>query len=270
MLQPANFKPKTSNQIIRAFSLLSICAITSLSASTALADRFLGVYVGASSWQQNYDGYIRDLDSNIGGNIDLEDDLGFDDDNGTVLYAALEHPIFFLPSIMLKQTDIEISATNDLTRPIEIDDQPFPVTTGIRSEADFSHTDITLYYQILDNIVSLDLGLTGRIFDGFVEIESIANGANGRENFNAVIPLIYLKARVDLPFTGGFASFSGNALGDGDNTFADYQATIGWEGKIGLGIEGGYRSLNLELDDLDDIDADLAIDGAFAGVFYHF
>ena len=256
--------------IARTLTRLSVASIFALTASTASADRILGIYVGANSWQQAYDGYIQDLDASNPVNVDFEDDLGFDDDNGAVLYVALEHPIPFLPSIQLKHTNIEIEETNTLSRLIDIGGQPFIVNTQVNSEADFSHTDITLYYQILDNIVSLDLGLTGRIFDGFVEVDETSGAASGREDFDAVVPLVYVKARVDLPFTGGFASVSGNIIGANGSMFADYEATVGWEGKFGLGIEGGYRILDLELDDIDGVDAELTIDGAFAGIFYHF
>lgn len=258
------------NAIARTLSTLSVVSIAALTASTASADRILGVYVGASSWQQAYDGYIQDLDAGTPINVDFEDDLGFDDDNGSVFYVALEHPIPFLPSIQLKQTNIEISETNNLTRDINIGGGEFMLADEVSSEADFSHTDITLYYQILDNIVSLDLGLTGRIFDGFVEVDDTSGAASGREDFDAVVPLVYVKARVDLPFTGGFASVSGNIIGANGSMFADYEATVGWEGKFGLGIEGGYRILDLELDDIDGVDAELTIDGGFAGIFYHF
>jgi hypothetical protein len=51
--------------------------------------------------------------------------------------------------------------------------------------------------------------------------------------------------------------------------FVDFQATIGYESSLGAGVELGFRSLDLELDDIDDVAIDLTIEGAFIGVFYH-
>ena len=75
---------------------------------------------------------------------------------------------------------------------------------------------------------------------------------------------------MDLPLTGLYAGAHINALGDGDNSLIDYQLTVGWESEIRLGVEAGYKSLSLDLDDVDDTQADVDIDGAFAGLFFHF
>ena len=262
--------PNLIYKISKTSTLLSISALLTLGANQANADRILGVFVGGHSWQQEFDGFVRELDAVTPTDVDFQDDLGLDDDSDNVFYVALEHPVPFLPNIQLKQSNIQITGSNTLTRTIDIGGETFSATTDVSSEADLSHDDLTLYYQILDNYVSLDLGITARFFDGFVEVDETSGTTSGREEFDAVIPLIYLKARFNLPFTGGYVSVSGNVLGDGDNNFFDYQGIVGWESGFGLGVEAGYRILDLELDDIDDIDAELTVDGAFAGLFFHF
>lgn len=248
----------------------ALLASGTLLASNLYADSLLGIYAGAGIWQQNYDGSVRDLDSLglVGTEIDFENDLGLDDEDGNVFYIALEHGVPGLPNIKLQHTELEIDANNTLSMPIEFGDQSFSIADDIATEADLTHTDLTLYYQLLDNWVSLDLGLTVRFFDGFVDISS--STASAREEFEAPVPLLYLATRFDLPLSGLYAGVSINALGDGDNNLVDYQAALGYESDFGLGIEGGYRGLNLDLDDVDDIEVDLTIDGAFFSLFYHF
>jgi len=251
------------------FLLTVACLLSSVNAS---ADSLLGLYVGAHSWQQNYDGHIRDLDASnplFNAEIDFNRDLGLDDETGNVVYIAFEHGIPVLPNIKLQHTELEIEATNVPSSPIEYGGKTF--STSINSESDLSHTDITFYYQVLDNWVSLDLGFTVRLFDGFVSVEDSASPSTfAKEEFDAAIPLLYIAAKFDLPFSGLYAGVSANGLGYDGNNFIDYQATLGYESSLGLGLEVGFRSMSLELDDIDDIEADLTIDGGFIGVFYHF
>ena len=76
-----------------------------------------------------------------------------------------------------------------------------------------------------------------------------------------------------LPFchrcTGLYVGGDFNGLVVSNDKLIDAKVNIGWESSFGLGIEAGYRSYTLEYDDSDDF-ADLTIDGAYAGVFYHF
>lgn len=236
----------------------------------ALADSLAGIYLGAYSWQQNYSGYVEDLDASNPdiASLDFENDLGLDDDNGNSLYAAFEHGLPILPNIKVQHTTVEISGDNALTRSIEFDDQIFLVNESISTESDLTHSDITLYYQLLDNSVSLDLGLTARWFDGFISVDNAS--VQAQQDFDIIIPLVYVAARIELPLTGLFASASVNGLSDGDSSLVDYTLSLGFESSLGVGVEAGYRNMDLSLDDVEDIDAELTVDGGYLGLFYHF
>lgn len=231
------------------------------------ADQLLGVYAGAYQWNQNYDGHVEDVDAND--RIDVKDDLDLDDEDGNVIYVALEHGIPGLPNLRLQQTELEIDGEGEFSVSVDFGDGEFVADVDIISELDLSHTDATFYWQVLDNWVSLDLGITARWFDGEIQIEQPGSGERAEEDLEAVVPLFYAAARVDLPLSGLYAGFSGNFLGDGDNSFIDYQAVLGYETDYRFGIEAGYRSLELDLDDVDDIEADISVDGAFIGLFVH-
>lgn len=250
---------------------LAIASLFVSCSQFSYADQFLGIFVGANVWNQNYDGFVQDLnDDPILSNVDVENDLGLDDDNGNVLYVALEHPVLFLPNIRLQSTELVTESSSLLQRTIEFNGQTFTGALPVNSEIDLSHTDATFYYQVLDNWISIDLGLTARFFDGSVIIEEIGSNNRAEEEIEGVVPLLYGAARVDLPLSGLYASLQVHALGDGDNNLIDYQAALGYESGFGLGIEAGFRSMDLELDDIDDVKAELTVDGAFAGLFFHF
>jgi outer membrane protein len=153
-----------------------------------------------------------------------------------------------------------------LTRDIDFDGSVFRVSDDVSAEADLTHTDATFYYEVLDNWVSLDLGFSVRLFDGFVEIQSAAESA--REDLDEPIPMLYAKFRFDLPLTGLSVDAEANGIGYSGNTLIDASLRLAYESGIGLGVEAGYRSMRLELD--EDIEGDIDLSGLFAGINFHF
>lgn len=243
-----------------------VASLFAFASTTTTANPVFDFHAGAQHWNQNYEGFVRDLDTTTGNTrVDLQSDLGFDDESGNVIYVAFEHSIPFLPNLKLQQTELE---TNGNSQGIDFDFDNQNFSTSIISEIDLSHTDATFYWELLDNYISIDLGLTARWFDGDVKIRDTGSNSSANEKLDAVIPLLYTEVRVDLPLNGLYASVSGNFLGAGDNSFLDYQATVGYESDFRFGVEAGFRSLDLDLDDVDDVEADITVDGAFIGLFF--
>ena len=228
------------------------------------ADTVLGLYLGAYSWQSSFSG---DLGTDGDSDIDSEKDLGFDSSEAnTVFYAALEHPIPVLPNIRLQKTALEVDGSSDSVT-FTFDGANF--SSAVSTDVDFSHTDLTLYYEILDNWVSLDVGITARKFDGSILITD--NATTSREvSLDATIPLGYLKAQFDLPFTGLSVGVDGNFIGYSGNSISDVNAMLNYEMSFGLGLALGYRSMSLELDDVDDLNTKLTFDGYYGAITYHF
>lgn len=86
--------------------------------------------------------------------------------------------------------------------------------------------------------------------------------------------MLYASTQVSIPGTGLSVFAEGNFLSIDDHTLLDYQAGIAYalidNMLIDVTLQAGYRMVDLELDDLDDVYADLQFDGAFAGVEVHF
>jgi outer membrane protein len=246
--------------------LLLASAITACTLSAAHADTVFGIYAGAYNWKADYSGDINDTDADQ--NIDLEDDLGFSDESNTVFYIAVEHPVPILPNVRIQHTALDSSADGRLTRDFTFDDVDFSVGQDVATKIDFTHTDLTLYYEVLDNWVNLDLGLTVRKFDG--EIEIVGAGETAQVDIDATLPMLYVAAQFDLPLTGLSAGLSGNAIGYSGNTLLDLNGYLQYEFAFGLGLRGGYRTFSLKLDDVNDIDSDLTLDGYYAALTFHF
>ena len=149
-----------------------------------------------------------------------------------------------------------------MTKPYTFDGKVYTVGEEVQSTTDLSHIDGTFYYEILDNWVNLDVGLTARMFDGEVSIKG-ASG-EGAIEIDAPIPMAYVNARFELPLTGLYASALGNVIAYGDNKVTDMTLALGYELGI-LGLELGYRNFDVQLED-DNEEANVTVDGYFLGL----
>lgn len=246
---------------------LTILGLSAI-APVATADTILGIYAGAGVWKTDFSGEIGDTGQL---SADLED-LGLSDEQNTFYYVALEHPIPVIPNVRLQVNDINLSEESTLTQSFVLDGTTYNVSEDVVSDFDLSHTDATLYYEVLDNWITIDLGLTIRQFDGSLEIRSTSSGSV-TQTIDETIPMAYLKGQVELPFTGFYVTATGNYISYDGNTLQELQAGVGYLSDgwvLDMGFELGIRNMNLELDDVSDIDANIDLTGTYASFNIHF
>ncbi len=242
------------------------CAVVlAMLVSPAYADSVFGVYAGAGSWQQEYSG---DVTSGVS-NIDVEDDLALEEENNNMFYVALEHGVPALPNLRFQHVDISTSGDSVLTRSVDFNGSIFNLADSIVTDMNLTQTDLVIYYQLLDNVVSLDLGIAARWVDGYVEVASTAEAS--RAEFKGVLPMLYANARVDLPFGGFWIGAQAQGLGYDGNSLIDATAQVGWESKWGIGAEAGWRMFRMELEDYDEITAaQFNVSGPYMALNFHF
>jgi outer membrane protein len=227
-----------------------------LAAPVAQAD-VLGLGAQVGYWDSELSG---DVATN-GGLVDVKDELNLDGESSNQLSLYLEHPIPLLPNVRLAYVNIDQSARGSLNSSFD----NVPAGT-VRSELELEQLDLTLYYEVLDNWVNLDLGLTVRDFAGELLVQG--NSQSSRTTVDAVVPMGYLAARFDLPFSGASVGVEGNAIAySGDslrdfNVYGQYQLSL-------LQLRAGYRQIAVDYEDGDDR-FDVKIDGPFvsAGVVF--
>lgn len=216
--------------------------------------------VGIGSWEPGLEG---DIASEGGDNFDTEDELGFDDTSGMTLEAAFEHPVPLLPNIKLRRAGVDDSANGTVSTDRTFSNVDFIASEEVRSEYELTMTDATLYWSPLDNWISLDFGITARHADLEVQIDRRDGSESAKEDGSAIIPMGYLAARADLPLTGVYAAGQLDAVSAGDNSIQDYSVGLGWEASQLFGIEVGYRELSLDVEDADDVEADIDLGGPY-------
>jgi len=237
--------------------------------SSAFADT-LGLRAGAGIWDHDPSGYIRYQSTNSSNNADLKDDLNLESDQESYFYALFEHPVPLIPNVKVMRTGLTSSGSGTINSSFTYGGEDYNATEQIDSELVLDHTDVTVYWQLLDNIVSFDFGLTAKMVDAEATLRQTTGGGNTVTNtFDGTVPMGYLAVGA-TPWPDVELRLEGSALSVGDNSLTDYTAKVTYTTDYLLGIEAGYRSLELELDDLDDVYSNMKFEGPFAGLYLHF
>lgn len=238
--------------------------LTALMATSAQADTLLGLYLGGSIWNAETTG-------SFGEQGNSESTFDFEDEKNSSFFAALEHPIPLIPNLKLASTDLTTNGNGNVTFDFGGESFNGDVTTDI----DLSYVDYTLYYEIFDNdLLSIDVGITGRDFDGEIIVTENSSSDTGSLEVSGVVPMLYVSTVIGLPFTGFDVFAEGNLLSFDDHTLYDYQAGISYAVldniAVDFNINLGYRATKLELSDLDDLNTNLDFKGFFLGAVVHF
>jgi outer membrane protein len=239
---------------IKKTGIATIAASLLLTASFTYADT-IGAIAGASYWASKKSGQLQ----SGGSAVDLDNDLNFSNQQLPVLFVSLEHPIPVIPNIRLQFLNMQQTKTGTMNTSFKSINFNGPVTTNM----DMSQFDLTLYYEILDNWVSLDVGLNAKYFQGDIEITDKNNASNHtRTRLKTAIPMLYASAAGDLPFTG--LSLIGEASAVSYSSNKVYDANIKFREQIAVvAFELGYRKEKIKLDNVHDINVDVDISGPF-------
>lgn len=150
-------------------------------------------------------------------------------------YLAFEHPVPFLPNAKLRYTKFD-------------------------QNSDAKALDAIGYFEILDNIVSVDVGLG-------------AKRVNASNSDATTMPAVYASAGGKLPFTGLSAKaevFVGKGM---DSDFSDVNAEIKYNFienlAIDLGMKAGYRVMTVNVDD-SGTKSNFKVQGPYLGLEAHF
>ena len=253
-------------QMKSPLNILAIAALALQFSIPAHAD-FVGLNIGAAYWAPSLSGSFN---SGAEASIDLSDDLDLDDPSQSSLVLSLEHPVPFLPNIRYQNIDLDSDGRSTLSNSITFEGQTYTATDTVRTTFDLSHDDIVLYYEILDNWVNLDVGLDLKRFDGEVSMVGDINTNTSSIKVDETLPLLYLSARFDLPFSGFYVGADISSFSIDDSSADELTVKLGYESGSGLGIEGGLKTFSLDLDDADDLDTDIEYDGAYVNGYFHF
>ncbi|PKH85863.1 MULTISPECIES: TIGR04219 family outer membrane beta-barrel protein [Colwellia] len=243
-------------------------SLAALMCGTAQADTLLGLYIGGQIWSNEASG-------SFGEGADNQSVFEFDDENQGSFYVAFEHPIPLIPNIKIASTALDTVGGTTLNDSFKFDGITYNTNSTLDTTLDASFVDYTLYYEVFDNdLLTFDFGLTARDLDATIQVIEPATQLQSDLDVSGIIPMFYLSTIVGLPFTGLNVFAEANFISYDDQTVYDAQIGVSYAILDNLAVDFdvtlGYRTVKMELDDLDDFYSDLTYDGFFAGAVVHF
>ncbi len=223
---------------------------------SALFVSFIGVSVASAATILGFGAEADYYSPTVSGNFSYTGngtttDTHFSDDTQSSyqLSAYLEHPLPMLPNLRIDYTPEttfngadSIIGTNNVS---------------------FKQLDGTLYYELLDNVVDLDVGVTFKAIDG--KIEGSAN-----QDFNVLIPMLYLSTGIKIPVLPIHVVGDVKYVGYNGDSVIDARVKAMWDIFAGLQAQAGLRYESMKIDNRENINANVTFKGPFIGLGYAF
>lgn len=236
-----------------------LCLLVLSTPLAANAD-FLSISAGGGGWNAAPSGSIKK--TNDPAPVDLNNNLFWDTETQGYAFITLEHFVPILPNARLMLTQIDQSGSGITS--FDFDGQTF--SGNVSNKFSIDTLDLLLYYEVLDNVVSLDLGLNIRN----LKIDyTINNGSSTTDSMDETVPMLYVLVGgspwPDLIISGelSYVAYSGSSI-------SDFTAKVAYTTNFFVGFEAGYRQQKYEFDDVSSTDAKLDFDGVFAGAYLKF
>ena len=236
-----------------------LCILTVTAPLTAHADT-LSISVGGGAWKTSPTGDFKKTTDPVP--VDVKNNLFWGDETQGYLFATLEHPVPIIPNVRLMLTKIDQSGNGNTS--FEFDGQTY--SGNVSNDFSIEALDLLLYYEVMDNVVSLDLGLNIRN----LKVDyTINNGTTTTDSMDETVPMLYVLVGgspiPDLIISGelSYIAYSGSSI-------SDFTAKVAYTTSFFVGFEAGYRKQKYEFDDVSETDANLDFDGIFAGAYLKF
>jgi outer membrane protein len=124
----------------------------------------------------------------------------------------------------------------------------------------------TISYPWHNDGVSLGLGVNLRFIEGDIRSNVDSNSLN----INTALPMVYATAQFDLPYGGLKASLVGSHMDYDQWRAYDYRAKLVYSFDSGIGLQGGWKYQQLNLDAGQDVKGRFENKGPFVDFFWRF
>ena len=241
-----------------------IIVLLSLFSTLSMADTVLGGEINLGFYTHSPKGTLEYQ----GNSIDIIDTLNWETSSDIVASLYFEHPIPMLPNLKLGYSSLDNEGKERLSQEISFAGQHFSANTEVTSGLALKITDTTLYYELADNWISIDFGLTAKYLDGSAYVESSVT--KERKSFTAIIPLVYSKLRFEIPTTDIAFQMEGNYVAYENTIVYDIEAGIRYTVMLGAGVEIGYKQIKLKIDDIKGFNMDSDFSGLYGKLVWDF
>ncbi len=238
--------------------------------TTALA---WGVEIAGGAWYQSPSGNMSfDKTTNVD-DLDLEDDLNYDDKWQPSGRLKIDMPLLF-PNIYIMATPLKRDESGSKDVSFKFGGETFSGGVDFDSKLKMNHLDVALFYGLpfiktatLD-VLNIDLGLNFRLMDVKAEIEQKDFGLKESESYFLPLPMIYAAMQI-VPVEWLGLEFEGRGVAYSSNHYVSLIGRLKVKPFGPFFVAGGYRYDNVKID-YQDIDIDTEFEGPFAEVGFDF
>jgi outer membrane protein len=244
-----------------------LCLVALSTPLTVHADT-LSIAVGGGVWNAAPSGTFQKIKDAAAGDpaVDVQNDLFWDTESQGYFFATLEHPIPIIPNVKLMASKIDQSGSGNTS--FTFDGETY--NGDVSNDFSIETLDLIAYYEILDNVVSIDIGLNIRNLKvDYNIIDTTGNIPPNTDSMNETIPMLYALVGIS-PITDLIISGELSYIAYSGSTISDFTAKVAYTTSFFVGFEAGYRKQKYEFDDVSGTDANLDFDGVFAGAYLKF
>jgi outer membrane protein len=253
-----------SKEEVMRKSVLLISLIFMLSIPTI--SYAFGIEIAGGAWYQSPQGNLSYDKISSDDNLDLEDDLNYDDKWQPLGRVKIDMPLL-IPNIYLMYTPMKWDEKGQKDVNFNFGGETFNANVDFDSKLKMNHLDVALYYGIplietatLD-ILNIDLGLNARLFDFEAEIKQDATDLKESESYLVPIPMLYAGMQIK-PFDLIALEFEGRGIGYRSDYYYSLIGRFKMKPFGPVFAAAGYRFDKLDIDYQD-----VEVDGKFHGPF---
>ncbi len=194
-------------------------------------------------------------------------------DTSAYVWLLIKHPLPIIPNLRLEYADIKDSGDVKGT----FKDFSVPVGQVTTSSLELTQFDVIPYYNLLDNTfwTTLDVGIDLKVQESKLDVAPVTGFFAGyHDTKTVVIPMVYARARVQLPLNLGvegdvkYITYSGSTVYDA-RAKVDY--TFDFVPVVQPAIEVGYRVQKFDVTSDDDkTKLNMEFKGFYAGLMLRF
>ena len=238
-----------------------LLCLFAISTPFAVNADFLSISAGGGVWNAAPSGSFKKTTDPA--DVNINDNLFWDTEAQGYAFITLEHFVPIVPNARLMLTKIDQSGSGNTN--FEFDGQNY--SGNVSNDFSIEALDLLLYYEVLDNVVSMDLGLNIRNLK--VDYTITSTGNTTTDSLDETVPMLYVLVGgspwPDLILSGelSYIAYSGSSI-------SDFIAKVAYTTNFFVGFEAGYRKQKYEFDDVSETDARLDFDGLFAGAYLKF
>jgi outer membrane protein len=233
----------------------------------------LGIEIAGGAWYQSPSGDLSFDQTTNADDLNLEDDLNYDDKWKPIARLKIDMP-GFIPNIYVMATPIKWDESGSKNVTFRFGGETFSADIPFDSELRMNHLDVALFYGLpfigtaTGDVLNIDLGLNVRLLDFKAEIEQKETGLKASESYFLPIPMMYAGVQIE-PLKYFAFEFEGRGIGWSSFHYVSLIGRLKVKPFGPFFVAGGYRYDNVKID-YQDVDVDAEFQGPFAEVGLEF